>query len=106
MTSSKPRAFEEFTKRFPGLDSGWQQLGRASRDGPLDERTVALVKLALAIGSGLEGPVHSATRKALSAACPEEEIEQVAALAASTLGLPRSVAAWTWMRDVTRPTVD
>jgi alkylhydroperoxidase/carboxymuconolactone decarboxylase family protein YurZ len=30
-----------------------------------------------------------------------EEIEQVVALAAGTLGMPATVAAFTWVRDVT-----
>ena len=101
MSESLPRAFEEFSARFPGLRDGWDQLGAASREGPLDVQAVALVKLALAIGSGQEGPVHSATRKALRDGCSKDALEQVVALSASTLGLPRCVAAWTWLRDVT-----
>ena len=100
MDTSPPKIYEEFTARFPGLAAGWEQLGKASREGPLAEKCVAYVKLALAIGSRQEGPVHSATRKALAAGCTREEIEQVVALSASTLGMPRCVAAWTWTRDV------
>lgn len=95
-----PKAYEQFTERFPGIAAGWEQLGKAGREGPLDGRDVTLVKLALAIGGGQTGPVHSATRKALAAGRSMEEIEQVVALSASTLGLPRAVAAWTWIRDV------
>lgn len=95
-----PEAYERFTARFPGIAKGWEQLGVASREGPLDERDVALTKLALAIGGGQTGPVHSATRKALAAGVSLAEIEQVVALSASTLGLPRAVAAWTWIHDV------
>lgn len=101
MTESAPKTFDEFSARFPGVRAAWDQLGSAAREGPLDAQTVALVKLALAIGSGQEGPVHSATRKALRDGCSVESLEQVVALSASTLGLPRSVAAWTWIRDVT-----
>ncbi len=101
MGDSLPRQYEEFTARFPGLAAGWEQLGTAARQGALDAKTVALVKLALAIGSRQEGPVHSATRKALAAGCDVTDLEQVVALSASTLGMPRCVAAWTWMRDIT-----
>jgi len=101
MDTTPPKAYQEFTARFPGLAEGWERLGSASRSaGPLDERDVALVKLAISIGSGQTGPVHSAARKALAAGVAFEELEQVVALSASTLGLPRSVAAWTWIREV------
>jgi len=30
---------------------------------------------------------------------PDEELEQVVSLAAGTLGLPATVAAWTWLHD-------
>ncbi len=100
MDGSKPRVFDEFSERFPGVAKAWTTLGEASRDGPLDAKTVAVVKLALAMGSGLEGPVHSAVRKARGLGCSTEELEQVVALSASTLGMPRAVAAWTWIREV------
>jgi hypothetical protein len=38
-------------------------------------------------------------RKARDAGASLAEMEQVVALAASTIGLPASVAVWTWMRD-------
>ncbi len=101
MENSPPKTYDEFVTRFPGMAAGWEQLGKASReDGPLGPKTVALVKLGIAIGSGLEGPVHSAVRKAVAAGATRKEMEQVILLTASTLGMPRCVSAWTWMRDV------
>jgi alkylhydroperoxidase/carboxymuconolactone decarboxylase family protein YurZ len=94
-----PSAFLEFTKRFPKLGSAWEQLGDAGREGPLDDKTTRLVKLGIAIGCLREGAVHSAARKALAAGASRAEIEQVVALAASTLGLPSTVAVFTWLRD-------
>jgi alkylhydroperoxidase/carboxymuconolactone decarboxylase family protein YurZ len=38
-------------------------------------------------------------RKALAAGANSAEVEQVVALAASTIGLPSTVAAWTWVRE-------
>ena len=67
--------------------------------GPLDEKTQRLVKLAVAIGAMREGAVHSGVRKARDAGASLAEMEQVVALAASTIGLPSAVAVWTWMRD-------
>ncbi len=101
MDTSPPRTYDEFCTRFPGLAQAWEALGTTARAcGPLRGRDVSLLKFALAVGAGLEGAVHSAARKALAADVDVRELEQVIALAASTLGLPRTVAAWTWLRDV------
>lgn len=59
------------------------------------------MKLALAIGAGSEGGVHSHCRRALEEGVPREALKQVASLAIPTLGFPRAVAALTWIEDVT-----
>ena len=38
-------------------------------------------------------------RKALALGVTQEEMEQTVALAASTLGMPSTVAAFCWVRD-------
>lgn len=94
-----PPSYLEFTRRFPKLGKAWEMLGDAGRDGPLDEKTARLVKLGVAIGGLREGAVHSAVRKAVASGATKEDIEQVVALAASTLGLPSTVAVHTWVLD-------
>jgi alkylhydroperoxidase/carboxymuconolactone decarboxylase family protein YurZ len=95
-----PPAYQAFVKRFPGLGKAWEQLGEAgAAAGPLDVRTQRLVKLALAIGVRQEGAVHSGVRKALAAGATAAEVEQVAALAASLIGLPATVAAFCQVRE-------
>jgi alkylhydroperoxidase/carboxymuconolactone decarboxylase family protein YurZ len=98
-----PDTFLEFTQRFPKVGKAWEMLGDAGLDGPLDEKTARLVKLGVAIGCLREGAVHSAVRKALARGASREEVEQVVALAASTLGLPAAVAVYTWVRDLLEP---
>jgi len=95
-----PRTYEEFTKRFPKLKDSWELIGQAGKEGPLDEKTGRLVKLAIAIGAQREGAVHSSVRKGLAQGLAREEMEQVVALAAGTIGLPAAVAAFTWIRDI------
>ena len=95
-----PRTYEEFTQRFPGLKQAWDAIGQAGDRGPLDEKTRRLVKLAVAIGAQREGATHSSVRKGLAQGLSREEMEQVVALAAGTVGLPAAVAAFTWLRDV------
>jgi alkylhydroperoxidase/carboxymuconolactone decarboxylase family protein YurZ len=46
-----------------------------------------------------EGQVHSNVRKALAMGVEREAIEQVVALAAGTLGMPSTVAVFSWVGD-------
>lgn len=93
-----PEAFEEFVKAFPKIGQAWDAISDAGMHGPLDEKMVRLVKLGIAIGGLREGAVGSGVRKALAAGATKEEILQVVALAASTIGLPSAVAAHSWIR--------
>lgn len=94
-----PATFVAFQQKYPLIAQAWDQLSAAGQQGPLDEPTQRLIKLAVAIGSAREGAVHSATRKALAAGASREAIEQVIALAASTIGLPPAVAAFSWVQE-------
>lgn len=94
-----PQTYRDFIARFPKLGEAWETLAEAGQEGPLDAKTQRLLKLAIAIGAQKEGPVHASARKAASAGVTREEMEQVVALAAGTIGLPSAVAAWSWIRD-------
>jgi alkylhydroperoxidase/carboxymuconolactone decarboxylase family protein YurZ len=97
-----PKAYDEFSAAFPELRQAWDLMGDAGKNGPLDERTQRLVKLGIAIGAMREGAVHSSARKALALGVTPEELNQVVALASSVIGMPSSVAVWTWLRDKSR----
>lgn len=95
-----PKTYDDFVARFPELSQAWEAMGAAARaSGPLDDRTGRLVKLAVAIGAQRIGAVQAAVRHARAAGIPVEEIEQAAALSASTIGVPGAVAAWSWIRS-------
>lgn len=94
-----PRTYEEFITAFPELGQAWEILGKAGRSGPLEAKHCELVKLAIAVAARSEGAVHSAVRKSRAAGASIEEQRQVLALCASTIGLPATVAAFTWMQD-------
>jgi alkylhydroperoxidase/carboxymuconolactone decarboxylase family protein YurZ len=101
MEPKPPKMFDEFTARFPQHAKAWELLNQGAEEaGPLDSRTMRLVKLAIAVGAQREGSTHSSVRKALSMGITREEIEQVIAAASGTIGLPPTVAAWAWARDV------
>jgi len=94
-----PDTYEAFVRRYPKLGQAWEALAEAGKDGPLDEKTSRLVKLAVAIGALREGAVHAGVRKALAAGITRAEIEQIIALAAGTLGLPATVAVFSWVNE-------
>lgn len=98
-TPKPPPAYEAFVERYPKLGQAWENIHEAGKNGPLSEKTARLVKLGIAIGALREGAIHSNVRKALAADITMAEIEQVIALAAGTLGLPSTVAVYTWIAD-------
>jgi AhpD family alkylhydroperoxidase len=90
----------DVARAHPRVMKAYRELGEACGDaGPLDEKTLRLVKLALAIGAGSEGAVHSHARRAREAGASPEELEQVALLAITTCGFPRAMAGLAWIRD-------
>ena len=94
-----PQTYRDFIARFPKLGQAWDALSEAGQEGPLDSKTQRLIKLAVAVGALKEGPVHASARKALAAGITREELDQVVALAAGTLGMPSTVAVWSWIRE-------
>ncbi len=103
MCDKLPEAVNDFRSRHPEVWKAFNDLGeRCHEAGPLDEKCRRLVKLALSIGAGLEGGTHSAVRNSLKAGVTAEEIDHVAVLAISTLGLPAATRAMTWIEDITR----
>ncbi|MBS0197473.1 MAG: carboxymuconolactone decarboxylase family protein [Planctomycetes bacterium] len=91
-------------REHPELTSAYEALGRAaSLAGPLDPKTVAIVKLAVSLGAGLAGAAHSHTRKALEAGWTREELLHAAHITAPTIGWPGMMRSRGWVRDVTDP---
>ena len=101
MTDKLPQAAARMAAEHPDVWQAHRTLGKAcSEAGPLDARARRLIKLALAVGGGLQGAVHSHVRQAVEEGVASEELRQVALLAIPTLGLPRSTAALTWIDDI------
>jgi 4-carboxymuconolactone decarboxylase len=51
------------------------------------------------MGAGLEGGVHSHVRRGLAEGLTTDELRHVAMLAATTLGWPAAVRAYSWIDD-------
>lgn len=105
MTDDLPGAAGDLAEKHPDVWSAYSALGSAvAETGGLSARERRLVKLALAIGAGSEGAVHSHARRAKEEGIPDADLHQTAFLAIGPLGFPRAVASWTWIRDVTERT--
>lgn len=99
--SQIPKRYKKFTQDYPAVAKAYEEMGTAVHAaGPLDEKTRALIKLAISTGARLEGAVHSHTRKAVAAGCTAEEMRQVALLSLPTIGLPSMMAALSWVDDI------
>lgn len=97
---------ENFRQQYPNVWKAFAKLADECHGaGPLDEKNRKLIKLALAVGAGLEGAAHSAVRHALDEGVTQEELDHVTILAITTLGYPSAMRALSWIHDhsVTAP---
>jgi alkylhydroperoxidase/carboxymuconolactone decarboxylase family protein YurZ len=98
-----PARYQYFEKSYPIVMQAVETLGEATQAaGPLDSKTRALVKLAIAVGALREGAVHSHTRRALEAGCTPDELRHVGVLAITTIGFPSTMATMSWVEDILR----
>lgn len=99
--SKLPKQFQKFISNYPKINDAYEALGAVVHsEGPLDDKSRALIKLSISIGARFEGAVHSHTRKSLEAGCTKEEIRQTVLLALPTLGMPTTMAAMSWVNDI------
>jgi alkylhydroperoxidase/carboxymuconolactone decarboxylase family protein YurZ len=96
-----PKSYQKMHESYPDLMQSYEAFGKAAKEsGPLSDREVALVKLAISIGAALEGAAHSHCRKALQAGCTAEDLRHVAVVSAPTIGFPTMMRARSWVEDV------
>jgi len=96
-----PKPYRQMHNSYPDMMKAYEAFALAVRQaGPLTEREISLVKLAISIGAGLEGASHSHCRKALEAGCNEDDLRHVAILSAPTIGFPTMMRAKSWVEDV------
>lgn len=98
---SIPKRYQKFQEEYPTVAKAYEEMGDAVHSaGPLDDKTRALIKLAVSTGARMEGAVHSHARKALKAGCQPDELKHAVMLALPTIGLPSTMAAFSWIEDV------
>ena len=101
MAEKLPSGAAKIARTHPEIWAAYQDLGEAcAKSGPLDARTLRLVKLAIAVGAESEGAVHSHVRRGLDEGLSADELLHVSRLAIPSLGLAKAVAAMTWIEDI------
>ena len=92
-----PKTSKQFITKYPMLGDSHEAVAKyVDRVGPLDDKTMSLVKIGISLGAGLDSAVRSHVRRAMEQGVTKVEIEQAILLAFNTLGLPRTVAGWSW----------
>jgi alkylhydroperoxidase/carboxymuconolactone decarboxylase family protein YurZ len=94
-----PEIYQNFVERYPQLEKAWETLSEAGREDSLDDKTLRLVKLGVAIGAMREGAIRTNVRKALSLGISLAEIKQIIALSAATLRMSATVAIFSWIQN-------
>lgn len=99
-----PATFAAFTARHPALAEAHERVGKAvDAAGPLDAKSLSLIKIGVCVGAGLESALRSHVRRALEHGATREEVEQAVLLGMNTIGFPRTVAAWSWAQAELEP---
>ena len=99
-----PSGAARLANRHPQVWQAFAALGeQCATAGPLDAKTRRLAKLALAVGAGSEGAVHSHVRRGLSEGITADELHHVVLLAIPLIGLAAAVKAMTWIDDLLAP---
>ena len=89
-----PEFYQRFAERFPEIAKSYEALGKHVHDqGPLDEKTRALIKLAISGSTGMDSAFRTHIRKARKLGITRAEMEHVALLFLPTMGFPATMKA-------------
>ncbi|MDH3731656.1 MAG: carboxymuconolactone decarboxylase family protein [Acidimicrobiia bacterium] len=96
-----PTIYTRFRSAYPEVAGSLDAVGAAvDAVGALDERSMRLVKLGIAIGAQSEGGVRSSVRKAVAVGVTPDEVRHATLLAITTAGFPTAMAALQWADEV------
>lgn len=96
-----PKFYQKLQKDYKDVMEAVDVLGKAVQNaGPLDEKTIQLIKLAAAATEKSEGAVHSHARRAVEAGASPEEVRHALILLVPTIGYPNAAAALSWVEDL------
>ena len=98
-----PRTYKKFMDNYPEIHKAYEYMAASiTASGPLKTKTRELIKLGMAAGIGSESAVISHTRRALKAGADEKEIQQCVLSGITTIGFPKTMAAYSWAEKALR----
>jgi len=102
MTAKLPEAAQRTADEFPDIWTAYQALGKATEAaGPLDAKTIRLIKFGIAIGASFDSAARSHIRRGLREdGVSADALRHAALLAITTVGWSRGVAALDWIKTV------
>lgn len=95
-----PRSLRSFISKYPRVWEAHEKLGvECARGGPLTEREIQLIKLAIAGSMSLETSFKTHVRKAMHAGAKRPEIGHTIIQMLPMLGLARTMMAMKWYNE-------
>ncbi len=95
-----PELLDNFKKEFPDAWQAYEKLKDAcDQGGPLDHKTVELLKIGISTAMKHEGGVIAHISQAQKAGATKEEIYQAILIATGLAGFPAVLAAFAGARD-------
>ena len=95
-----PKWYNFLKEKFPRYIAAVENLGEvAKNEGPLDGKTIHLIKLGAAAAIRSEGSIHSHVRRALENSATKEDVYHALISLTSTIGFPNVAAALNWADD-------
>ncbi len=90
-----------FQSRHGEIYEAYANYGRLIHEagGPLDEKTRALIKVAISATSGHDFALETHIKKAFAAGCVPDEVEHVILLTAPSVGFPKMMESLLIFRD-------
>lgn len=96
-----PETFKSLVDKYPEVWKAHEQFTIACAEaGPLDRKTIELIKVGICIGGGLETATQRHALMAVENGASKEEVYHTALMAMTTLGHPRAAAGWKWINSV------
>ncbi len=93
---------KHFSVQYPEINEALNNLKRVCEQGKhFDAKISMLIKLAVAVGAGLENTVKAHTAKALGLGITADQIEEIILINLSSIGYAKSVVALNWVHEVT-----
>ena len=98
-----PSTLQEFIERYPKVWSAHENLGlECKQAGPLDEKQIQLIKIAITGTLTLETAFKTHVKKAVEAGASKDEIEHAIIQLLPILGMGRTMMAMKWYQESIR----